>query len=66
MRLFVRTLHTMLLTLEAQGVDRPVQKHVKNKMANLEASVHPVKNCLSYHFAIYATSEVVYRDVQEG
>ena len=28
-----------------------------NKMAASEASVHPVRNCLCYHFPLYQTNE---------
>ena len=36
---------------------RPVQKHLQNKMADPEASVHTVKSRLCYHFEGYPRNE---------
>ena len=43
------------------------RNNVQDKLATPEASVHPVKNCLCYLFAIYPINiKVVHRYVQEG
>ena len=37
-----------------------------NKMAAPEASVHPVRNRLCYHFSLYQTNEVAHKVFEEG
>ena len=46
--IFICMLQATLLTVK--DILRQVQKHLQNKMAIPEASVHPVKNRLWYHF----------------